>query len=62
MTIGAISNIALNLVLIPRYGILGAAIATTTSMMLWNGILVFEVWSKLEIDPTVFGLRRRGAQ
>jgi hypothetical protein len=30
--------------------------------MLWNGMLVFEVWSKLEIDPTVPGLGRRGAQ
>ena len=60
MTTGAVSNIALNLVLIPRYGIVGAAIATTISMMLWNGMLVFEVWSKLGIDPTVLGLGRRG--
>jgi len=58
VTIGAVTNIVLNLMLIPRYGILGAAVATTTSMMLWNGMLVFQVWSKLAIDPTIFGLVR----
>ena len=56
VTVGAVTNIALNLMLIPRYGILGAAVATTTSMMLWNGMLVFQVWYKLGIDPTIFGL------
>jgi O-antigen/teichoic acid export membrane protein len=58
VTIGAFTNIALNLILIPRYGILGAAVATTTSMMLWNGMLVLQVWSKLRIDPTIVGLVR----
>lgn len=34
--IGAIVNIAANFVLIPSYGILGAAIANTISMIAWN--------------------------
>ncbi len=35
---GAIINIAINLYLIPRYGIGGAAIANAVSMILWNVI------------------------
>lgn len=34
--VAAVVNLVLNLVLIPKYGILGAAIATAVSMSLWN--------------------------
>ncbi|MEL7500619.1 MAG: flippase [Planctomycetota bacterium] len=36
----AILNLVLNSLLIPRYGVVGAAIATSTSMACWNLILV----------------------
>jgi len=38
--ISAILNVILNIVLIPLYGIMGAAIATATSTILWNGLAV----------------------
>ena len=34
--VGAIVNIVANLILIPKYGILGSAIANTFSMIAWN--------------------------
>lgn len=40
VTISAFANIVLNALLIPAYGIEGAAIATALSMILWNVILV----------------------
>lgn len=39
--ISAIINVLLNLILIPKYGILGAAIATTTSTIIWNLLAVY---------------------
>ena len=38
--ISAVANIVLNLWLIPIYGIIGAAIATSVSMAVWNLVLV----------------------
>lgn len=39
-----LANIALNYVLILRYGVIGAAIATSTVLALLNLLRVFEVW------------------
>ncbi|MDT0555570.1 flippase [Patiriisocius hiemis] len=39
-------NIVLNYVLIPVYGIVGAAIATSSSMIIWNIIAVIYVYKK----------------
>lgn len=36
LAVAAVVNVALNLLLIPRYGIEGAAIATTAALVLWN--------------------------
>lgn len=45
----AIANIALNLVLIPIFGMLGAALATTITVIVWNIILSLIVYRKLEL-------------
>ena len=42
-------NITLNILLIPIYGIIGAAIATTTSTILTNLLMFLEVWRKEKI-------------
>jgi O-antigen/teichoic acid export membrane protein len=47
----AVSNIILNLILIPRYGIIGAAIATGFSIVLINLIRLVQVKKTLEIFP-----------
>jgi O-antigen/teichoic acid export membrane protein len=39
-------NLVLNIVLIPIYGIIGAAIATATSTILTNVLMFAEVWRK----------------
>lgn len=48
-------NIILNFSLIPIWGAEGAATATTISTIIWNLLLVFWVYKKLKIYPTVFG-------
>ena len=41
---GLIVNVVLNLVLIPIYGIEGAAIATLISMVFWNSLIVAVIY------------------
>ncbi len=43
---GLLLNIVLNVVLIPRYGMNGAALATAISMLVWNVIAVLYVYKK----------------
>ena len=43
---GAILNVALNLILIPKYGINGAAIASMSSLIFWNLSMVLVVKKK----------------
>jgi len=56
--IGAGLNIVLNFLLIPIWGVSGAAIATATSMIVWNVILAIYVKRKLSINSTIFNLIR----
>ena len=49
-------NIILNFVLVPRYGLMGTAIATAMSLALWNCMMCFFVRKKLDIRTTAFGL------
>ena len=43
---GAILNVLLNLILIPRYGINGAAIASMSSLTVWNLSMVLVIKKK----------------
>lgn len=49
-------NIALNGVLIPLYGIEGAAIATGTSLVSWNILLWYWVRRRVNLRPSVLGI------
>jgi O-antigen/teichoic acid export membrane protein len=51
---GTVANVALNFVLIPLYGLEGAAIATGGTMVMWNLLLARAVIRRLTINPTVF--------
>jgi O-antigen/teichoic acid export membrane protein len=53
--ISAILNIFLNAVLIPLWGIEGAAIATASSIIVWNILLAIWVYKRLNIHSTAFG-------
>lgn len=47
-------NIVLNVLLIPLYGMLGAAISTSVTMVMWNWFIYRKVRSRLNIFPTAF--------
>lgn len=49
----SVVNIVLNFVLIQRFGLLGAAVATAVSMTMLNLIRVFETWRLIGIRPVV---------
>lgn len=51
----AFSNIVLNTLLIPKWGINGAACATLSSSILWNISLCFLVYKRLNIKPSFLG-------
>ena len=53
--LGTVLNILLNAILIPRYGIEGAAIATAASTCFWNVLLAVKVWRRLGISTTALG-------
>jgi O-antigen/teichoic acid export membrane protein len=46
LSFGAILNVVLNLILIPKYGINGAAIASMSSLIVWNLSMVLVVKKK----------------
>ncbi|MBZ8179099.1 flippase [Oscillatoria salina] len=51
----ALLNIILNAILIPQWGVEGAATATATSTFFWNIILVVFAQKRLQINSTVLG-------
>lgn len=53
--ISAILNIVLNAILIPLWGLEGAAVATASSMMVWNLLLAVQVYRRLGIHTTALG-------
>lgn len=57
--ISSVANVLLNLLLIPRFGIEGAAIATCLSIFLWNILLVCFVWQSTRLDTTIIGFFRQ---
>ena len=59
MVISTVSNITLNWVLIPRYGIEGAAIATGLSIVIWNLCLWGAARVLMGIDTSFVGLKPR---
>ncbi len=53
--LGALTNVVLNAILIPQYGMAGAAWATGMSIVVWNVALSLSVFQKIRIFPTVIG-------
>jgi len=51
----AVLNIVLNAVLIPFYGVDGAAIATASSLLFWNILLWYWLRRRLDLNPSAFG-------
>ena len=53
-TVGALTNIALNVLLIPRFGTVGAAVATSASVATWSILLWSAAKTTLGIDSIAF--------
>lgn len=56
--IGALSNVFFNLLLIPSFGMTGAAVASALSTIIWNIYLWRQVRGLLDIDSSIFGFLR----
>jgi O-antigen/teichoic acid export membrane protein len=56
LTIATVINVGLNAVLIPSYGVSGAAIATLVSTLVWNVLLGRSVRRLLGVACTPLGL------
>jgi O-antigen/teichoic acid export membrane protein len=48
-------NVLLNFILIPHYGMVGAALANTLAVCSWNIVMTYTVSRKLGINSTVLG-------
>ena len=55
ITVAALLNLVLNLVLIPYYGVLGAALATAISLAVKNLLAAYLVWNRLRIQTIPSG-------
>ena len=53
IAISSVLNIGLNYMLIPLYGLEGAAIATGASLLTWNALLTYFVWRNLGVNCTI---------
>ena len=56
MSIAMLANVVMNFILIPQYGMVGAATATAISYAIWNVILWQFVWKRHSIETMAFCL------
>jgi O-antigen/teichoic acid export membrane protein len=60
VALSAVANVLLNIILIPTFGMNGAATATAVTLLMWNAVLCRQVWVRLGIQSTVFGVGLAG--
>lgn len=56
MSVALAIGVAINLLLTPLFGQIGAAIAASFAMLSWNTALAWSVWAKMGVDCSPFGL------
>jgi O-antigen/teichoic acid export membrane protein len=56
LAISSFFNVILSILLIPAYGMTGAAIATSSTLVLWNSIMYFFVRKKMKLRTTAFSI------
>jgi O-antigen/teichoic acid export membrane protein len=54
--VGAVTNVALALMLVPRFGLMGAAVSTCVAVAVENILLYITVHSRLHIGSSVFSI------
>lgn len=55
LAVGAATNVIFNLLLVPSWGLNGAALATCLSLSIWNVVLVFLVRKRTGLSTTALG-------
>lgn len=58
MALSALGQVLLTFFLVPLYGMLGAAVATTVGRIAWNVALVIVVWQVTGVNTTLLPFRR----
>ena len=53
--VNAVLSVLLNVTLIPPFGMIGAALASSSVVVIWNLAMYWKVRQRLKIDPTVLG-------
>ena len=59
VAIAAVVATFLNLILVPQFGINGAALAQTVSFAIWNGLLAYFIYKRLDIVVVPFLPRKQ---
>jgi len=54
LAVAAVTNVILNLALIPNFGVEGAAAATAVSLTAWNTLMGVFVWKRLRLRSSAF--------
>jgi O-antigen/teichoic acid export membrane protein len=57
VAVATVTNVILNLILVPRLGMTGAAIATAVTLVIWNALLCRQVWVRMGIQSTAIRFR-----
>jgi O-antigen/teichoic acid export membrane protein len=60
--VGVAVNIILNALLIPVWGIEGAAFSSAIGQIIWNGILAWRVWVRLRMTSIAWGNTSHGGK
>lgn len=60
VVLAAVGNFVLNALLIPRFGIIGAAGASAFTLLAWNLLLAFTALRRMGIDCSALGLHPKG--
>jgi len=55
VAIGAVLNIILNVLFVPKFGMEGAAVASAVSLITWNILMFFWVYKRTGVVSSVFG-------
>ena len=50
-----VGNFALNLALIPEFGIEGAAVAKAGTLIVWKMAMAMAIWRRIKVVPSLFG-------
>lgn len=58
LTLAAVLNVIMNFLLIPSFGMMGAAISTAVSLTVWNALLFISARRALGVISHAFGYRR----